>query len=262
MAACSWLAERFACDAARASCATTAPRASRARTQDIGTGTYTVLAQLASEKLELPIEKVEVVLGDTRAPAGADLGRLDGDGLGRFRPCSRPREKAIDVAARERRRRVAFEAQADELALRERPRPRRRGDASGMPFAEVLRRANMRSVSGTGSAEGTFQADEPKFSSHSFGAHFVEVTWQPEIARLRVSRVVSVIDAGRILNPLAGRNQIEGAVVMGIGMALFEETAYDPRNGAPDQREPRRLHRRGERRRAEARGALPRLPGH
>jgi xanthine dehydrogenase YagR molybdenum-binding subunit len=73
----------------------------------------------------------------------------------------------------------------------------------------------------------------PKFSSHSFGAHFVEVTWQPEIARVRVSRVVSVIDAGRILNPLAGRNQIEGAVVMGIGMAFFEETAYDPRNGAP-----------------------------
>ena len=63
--------------------------------------------------------------------------------------------------------------------------------------------------------------------------HFVEVTWQPEIARLRVGRVVTVIDAGRILNPLAGRNQIEGAVVMGIGMALFEETTYDPQNGAP-----------------------------
>jgi xanthine dehydrogenase YagR molybdenum-binding subunit len=49
----------------------------------------------------------------------------------------------------------------------------------------------------------------------------------------RVSRVVSAIDAGRILNPLAARNQIEGAVVMGIGMALFEHTTYDPQNGAP-----------------------------
>src|SRR5207237_2056715 len=74
---------------------------------------------------------------------------------------------------------------------------------------------------------------KPKVSTHSFGAHFVEMTWQPEIARLRVSRVVTIIDAGRILNPLAGRNQIEGAVVMGIGMALFEKTAYDPRYGAP-----------------------------
>src|SRR5207253_2000131 len=51
--------------------------------------------------------------------------------------------------------------------------------------------------------------------------------------RLRVSRVVTVIDAGRIINPLAGRNQIEGAIVMGIGMALLEHTTYDPQNGAP-----------------------------
>ena len=51
--------------------------------------------------------------------------------------------------------------------------------------------------------------------------------------RLRVNRVVTVIDAGRIINPLAGRNQIEGAVVMGIGMALLEQTIYDPQNGAP-----------------------------
>ena len=50
---------------------------------------------------------------------------------------------------------------------------------------------------------------------------------------MRVSRVVTVIDAGRILNPLAGRNQIQGAVVMGVGMALFEEATYDPQNGAP-----------------------------
>ena len=68
---------------------------------------------------------------------------------------------------------------------------------------------------------------------HSFGCHFVEVTWQPATARLRVSRVVTVIDGGRIINPLAGRNQIEGAVVMGVGMALLEHTIYDPQNGAP-----------------------------
>ena len=74
---------------------------------------------------------------------------------------------------------------------------------------------------------------KPKLSSHSFGAQFVEVTWQPEIARLRVSRVVTAVDAGRIINPRTGKNQIEGAVVMGIGMALFEHTSYDPQTGAP-----------------------------
>src|SRR5204862_2038685 len=105
--------------------------------------------------------------------------------------------------------------------------------SNGVPFAEVLRRANVRLVAGNGRSESTFGNPKPKFSSHSFGCHFVEVTWQAEIARLRVSRVVSVIDAGRILNPLAGRNQIEGAVVMGIGMALFEHTHYDPQSGAP-----------------------------
>jgi xanthine dehydrogenase YagR molybdenum-binding subunit len=61
----------------------------------------------------------------------------------------------------------------------------------------------------------------------------VEISWDPEIARLRVSRVVSVIDAGRIINQKPARNQIEGAIVMGIGMALFEETRYDPETGAP-----------------------------
>ncbi len=71
------------------------------------------------------------------------------------------------------------------------------------------------------------------WSIHSFGAHFAEVTWEPATASLRVSRVVTVIDAGKILNPRAGRNQIEGAVVMGVGMALFEHTIYDQRTGAP-----------------------------
>jgi xanthine dehydrogenase YagR molybdenum-binding subunit len=88
-------------------------------------------------------------------------------------------------------------------------------------------------VSGSGKSEATFGDPKPKFSTHSFGCHFVEVTWQPEIVRLRVSRVVSIMDAGRIINPLAGRNQIEGSVVMGIGMAMLEHTTYDPQNGAP-----------------------------
>jgi len=107
------------------------------------------------------------------------------------------------------------------------------GATKGVPFAEVLRRANIRLVSGSGKSEATFGNPKPKVSTHSFGCHFVEVTWQPEIARLRVSRVVTVIDAGRILNPLAGRNQVEGSVVMGIGMALLEHTSYDRQSGAP-----------------------------
>jgi xanthine dehydrogenase YagR molybdenum-binding subunit len=78
------------------------------------------------------------------------------------------------------------------------------GPARGLPFADLLRRANIRLVTGNGKSEATFDGPKPKFSTHSFGCHFVEVTWQPDIARLRVSRVVTVMDAGRIVNPLAG----------------------------------------------------------
>ena len=102
-----------------------------------------------------------------------------------------------------------------------------------MPLGDVLARANVRAAVGNGQSGTTFGSESQKYSLHSFGAQFAEVTWQPETARLRVSRFVSVIDAGRMLNPKPARNQIEGAVVMGIGMALFEHTHYDPRNGQP-----------------------------
>ena len=108
------------------------------------------------------------------------------------------------------------------------------GPDSGKTFGELLQIGKASMVSWTGKSEGTFgKAGKSKFSTHSFGCHFIEVTWQPEIARLRVTRCVTVIDAGRILNPLAGRTQIEGAVTMGIGMALLEHTKYDPRTGQP-----------------------------
>jgi len=235
MAGAAWIAARFPAEASvelrdngtvRVACAT----------QDIGTGTYTNLAQLASHKTGVPLGKIEVALGDTLLPPGplsggsmatasvvpAVLAAADGAigslmNLATTTPGS-PFEKR-------RREDLAFEdgrvfVKSD-------------GPGKGVQFGDVLRKANVRHVSGSGKSESTFGNPKPKFSTHSFGCHFVEVAWQPETVRLRVSRVVTVIDAGRILNPLAGRNQIEGAVVMGIGMALLEHTTYDPRNGAP-----------------------------
>ena len=103
-----------------------------------------------------------------------------------------------------------------------------------MPLGDVLTRAKVRSAIGNGKSATTLGgAESRKYSLHSYGAQFAEVTWHPETARLRVSRFVSVIDAGRMLNPKPARNQIEGAVVMGIGMALLEESRYDKRYGAP-----------------------------
>jgi xanthine dehydrogenase YagR molybdenum-binding subunit len=235
MAGCSWIAARFPAAAivelradgtVRVACAT----------QDIGTGTYTNLAQLASHRTGVPLDKVEVALGDTSLPEGP----ISGGSMAT--PSVVPAVLAAADSAIESLLGIAtttpgspFEKRkAADLAFEGgRVFIKTDGAAQSLPFDDLLRRANLRLITGSGNSEATFGNPKPKFSTHSFGAHFVEVTWQPEIARLRVSRVVTVIDAGRILNPLAGRNQIEGAVVMGIGMALLEHTSYDPQNGAP-----------------------------
>jgi xanthine dehydrogenase YagR molybdenum-binding subunit len=235
MAGCSWIAARFPAAAsvqlrddgtARVACAT----------QDIGTGTYTILAQLASQRTGVPLDKVEVALGDTSLPAGPLSGGSMVTGSvvpAVFKAADSAIASLITVAMTTPG--SPFEnRKPDDLSFEGgRVFVKADGAAKGVPFADLLRRANLRLVSGSGESESTFGNPKPKFSTHSFGCHFVEVTWHPEIARLRVSRVVTVIDAGRILNPLAGRNQIEGAVVMGIGMALLEHTSYDPQNGAP-----------------------------
>ena len=235
MAGATWVAGRFAAEAnmqlrddgtVRIACAT----------QDIGTGTYTILAQLASEKTGVPVNKIEVDLGDSALPDGP----ISGGSLATssvipavFKAADQAITSLLIVA-------VATPGspflghKPEDLALEGgRIFVKAEGVAKGVAFGDVLRRANVRLVTGSGSSEQTAFVPNPKFSMHSFGCHFVEVTWQPEIARLRVSRVVTVMDAGRILNPLTGRNQIQGAVVMGIGMALFEHTTYDPQSGAP-----------------------------
>src|SRR5438132_7674973 len=235
MAGCTWFAARFPAEATvhlrddgtvRVACGT----------QDIGTGTYTNLAQVAAEKAGVSLDKVEVALGDTMLPPGP----ISGGSMATasvipavLAAADNAVGSLLNIATsspgsqfqNRKREELAFEGgkvfvKAD-------------GPGNGVPFAEILRRANIRLASGSGKSETTFGNPKPKFSTHSFGCHFVEVTWQAEIARLRVSRVVSVIDAGRILNPLTGRNQVEGAVVMGIGMAMFEHTHYDHETGAP-----------------------------
>ena len=234
-AGAAWLAARFPAEASLQLRDDGTARVASA-TQDIGTGTYTNMAQLASQRIGIPLAKIEVVLGDSSLPEGP----LSGGSMATSSLVPAVFSAADSAIASLKTVAITtpgspFENRTpDDLAFEGgRVFVKADGAAKGVPFADVLRRANLRLVTGSGKGQGTFGNPKPKFSTHSFGAHFVEVTWQPEIARLRVSRVVTVIDAGRILNPLAGRNQIMGAVVMGIGMALLEHTSYDPQNGAP-----------------------------
>lgn len=234
--ACAWPAMRFPAAAtvdlradgtARVVCGT----------QDIGTGTYTILAQLVAAQTGLPLDKIEVGLGDTSLPRGPISG--GSAATASLVPAVSDAARAAVGVVLARAAAVSgspFEGAKPETLQLSDGKVYRKNEApsAGVPFAQILVLAKMHAASGSGSAKGS--NDDPKnkqYSFHSYGAHFAEVTWQPEIAQLRVSRVVTVIDAGRILNLKAGRNQIEGAVVMGVGMALFEHTSYDNRTGAP-----------------------------
>ena len=235
MAGCAWIAGRYPAEA-NVELRDDGSARVASGTQDIGTGTYTILGQLVADKTGVPLNKVEVVLGDTSRPSGPISGGSLVTGSmvpAVFAAADNATTSLLKVATITPG--TGFEnRKADELAFQAgRVFVKADGPAKGVSFADLLRRANMRLVTGNGKSDGTVSDEKPKVSMHSFGCHFIEVTWQPAIARLRVSRVVTVIDAGRIINPLAGRNQIEGAVVMGIGMALLEHTIYDPQNGAP-----------------------------
>lgn len=206
-------------------------------TQDIGTGTYTVFAQIVSAMIGVPIEKVEVTLGDSALPPGPNSGNS------KVTASVLP---AIAVAVREVLQSLAtvavsspgspfrYASPGDVAVSDGRIRLKNNETIEALPFNELLKMTNIRYIVGRGKSAGLSSDPVAKqYSQHSYGAHYAEVTWDPEIAELRVTRVVTVLDAGRIVNPTLARNQIEGAILMGLGMTLFEETIYDQRTGAP-----------------------------
>jgi xanthine dehydrogenase YagR molybdenum-binding subunit len=171
----------------------------RAATQDIGTGTYTTLAQVAADALGVPVGQVSCEIGDSRLPPGNVSGGSS---------TSASMGPVVQAAARELRQKLSGTDVGAAVK------------ASGQPWVEAK-------------AESSASSDRPGVSTHSFGAQFVEVRVNRLTRMIRVSRVVTVIDAGRIMNALTARSQIQGGVVWGISMALLERTEFDPRNGSP-----------------------------
>jgi xanthine dehydrogenase YagR molybdenum-binding subunit len=236
MACASWGAFRMSAQVyvsldddgtARVSCAT----------QDIGTGTYTIFAQVVSDKTGIPVDKVQVVLGDSSLPAGPLSG---GSGVTASvipaiaAAAAAAIKSMIGIAAGTPESPFHGKNAEDLVFTSGHLHAKDQRAEHGIPFEEILQHANIRSARGEGKSSST--DDDPtakKYSQHSYGAQFVEVTWDPDIVRLRVSRVVSVIDVGGIMNLGPARNQVEGAIVMGVGMGLFEETHYDQRSGNP-----------------------------
>jgi xanthine dehydrogenase YagR molybdenum-binding subunit len=233
MATCTWPASRHAAEVrvrlladgtARASCAT----------QDIGTGTYTIFAQVVSDKTGLPLDKIRVVLGDSALPPGPTSGGSSATSTV-LPAIVQATQKAVDAVIQVAVRTPNSPFQnldAKTLKMTQgRIHALDKSPDAGVPFQDILALRNL--VGLDGHAKTDVDPNMKKFSTHSFGAHFCEISFDPGIARLRVTRWLTVIDGGRMINEKTARNQILGGVVMGIGMGLFEATIYDTRNGHP-----------------------------
>jgi xanthine dehydrogenase YagR molybdenum-binding subunit len=236
MAGASWIAMRLACTATVEFC-DTGRLCVRCATQDIGTGTYTVFAQVAHEKTGVPLEKIDIFLGDSGLPEGPMSGgsMVTGSVLNAIADGAENAIKKLAALAAETDGSPLRGAKVETIAYSGgRVHAKDGSSASGTTFADLLKAAKLARISAEGKTLAQWEDPKTKgFSMHSYGAQFVEVEWEPEIARLRVSRVVSVMDGGKIINPKAAANQIAGAVVMGVGMGLMEETVYDHRTGQP-----------------------------
>jgi xanthine dehydrogenase YagR molybdenum-binding subunit len=180
---------------------------------DIGTGSYTIIAQTAAEMLGVPLSHVEVRLGDSSFPVSAGSGGQWGANTstaGVYAACVKLRE-----------------AIAKKLGF----------DAASAVFADETVRVGDRSAplkaAGALSAEDTIEFGDldEQYQQSTFASHFVEVAVDAATGEVRVRRMLAVCAAGRILNPKTARSQVIGAMTMGLGGALMEELAVDTRQG-------------------------------
>ena len=183
---------------------------------DIGTGTYTILAQTAAEMMGVPLDSVTVTLGDSDFPASAGSGGQWGANnstAGVYAACVKLRE-----------------AVAQQLGF----------NAADVEFADGQVSAGNRSASLRDAARaGPLTAEDhieygdlaKRYQQSTFAAHFVEAAVDAYTGETRIRRMLAVCDAGRILNPKSARSQVIGAMTMGVGAAIVEELAVDTRFG-------------------------------
>jgi xanthine dehydrogenase YagR molybdenum-binding subunit len=199
-------------------------------TCDIGPGTYTMMAQLAAECLGVPLADVTVKLGDSTLPdAPVEGGSFTTASVGSaiHAACRAVQEELLGLARKMKGSPLA-KAKLDDVEFAE-GRIRLRSDASRhISLADAMRMGKKDRIEKEATAEPA-ENDEVTHATHS--AVFVEVKVDEQLGVVRVTRVVSAVAAGRILNPKLAGSQIVGAVVGGIGMALHEETAMDARFG-------------------------------
>ncbi len=200
-------------------------------THDLGTGTYTILSQVVSETLGLPVERIEVFIGDTDLPkAFVSGGSATAMSVGSsVQGASRAALAKLIEMARADVRSPLSGASADDIVARDGRLALKSNSSKSETFKELLTRANVKEVEGKFDMQ--FNDREKKFSSHAFGAHFAEVRVDPDFGEVRIARMTGVFDIGRVMNMKLARSQMQGGIVMGIGMALMEETVLDKNLG-------------------------------
>ncbi|GAB3739812.1 xanthine dehydrogenase family protein molybdopterin-binding subunit [Spirosoma lituiforme] len=173
---------------------------------DLGTGTYTILAQTAADALDLPLTKISVKIGDSDLPPAA--GSVGSVGASSY--ANVVNDACIKIT--------------DELIARSGKQYFARPTASQLMLSEKVSTYQTR-------VESKAPDNAEDYSAHSFNANFAEVRVNKSTGMVRVSRFLAVTGAGKILNPKTARSQIIGGNIWGIGMALTEESVVDPRWG-------------------------------
>jgi xanthine dehydrogenase YagR molybdenum-binding subunit len=199
-------------------------------TSDIGTGTYTIMAQVAADMLGLPLDNVAIKLGDSTLPqspveGGSWIAASVSNGI----------VTTAEAVRRELLRRAKqlpnsplADAAPDEVALVDGRLVSVRDASRGVSIAQTMRHSGVDRIE---EEKSTNFEDDGSHAHNTHSAVFAEVKVDEQLGVIRVMRVVSAVAAGRILNPKTARSQIIGGVVWGIGMALHEETLIDHKFG-------------------------------
>jgi xanthine dehydrogenase YagR molybdenum-binding subunit len=195
-------------------------------TSDIGTGTYTIMTQVAAELLGLPLDNVTIKLGDSTLPqspveGGSWIAASVSNGI--VTTADAIRQELLRLAKQMPNSPLA-DATPDEVALADGKLVSKRDPSRAVPIADAMRHGGVDRIE---REKPTTFADDGSYAHNTHSAAFAEVKVDEQLDVIRVTRVVSAVAAGRILNPKTASNQITGGIVWGIGMALHEETLVD-----------------------------------
>jgi xanthine dehydrogenase YagR molybdenum-binding subunit len=225
-------------------------------TQDLGTGTYTIMTQIVADALGLSLDKVHCRLGDSSLPKGANSGGSQtaaSVGPPMRAAALEVRSKLIRLAIGDKRSPL-YGRTEDSILINDGSLSSPNAAAIDS-YTQILSRNKLPSMAAGATTQVSTRenakppetrdpseisndavrqdeaVDRSQYAFHSFGAHFVKVLVNPRTGMTHVDHCVSVMDIGRVLNGKTARNQIMGGMIFGIGMALMEGTVYDPGKG-------------------------------